>query len=152
MTIFTADNGTLLRLGEAHCEKQYWRHDDQTAEDTVGDLRRSDGDGTDVDDVRRRLLAGRLEQHAVGDHRQKERRHAGAEALGAGEERLLRPVADGEPHVILEDALRDVLPDEYRRIEVDEGVRYSESPFDLSILLVHGQPTVANECVPRRAV
>ena len=49
----------------------------------------------------------RLEEHAVGDHGEEEKRHAAADSLNASEAALRRTRHDGEPEMIVGELLAD---------------------------------------------
>ena len=78
------DPGRSTDLAEDGDDEDAWRKDDRRRHDADEELREREGDGADVDGGRLHLLV-RLEEHAVGDHREEEQRGAARDALHARE-------------------------------------------------------------------
>ena len=101
------------RLGHRRAEEvgdqKDWREDDETAEDTVADLLRSQRDRSNGDGLRiESLFVGGPEEHAVGDHGEEQRRHASGEPLCSSERRRLGSHADRQPHMIVDCSVKHV--------------------------------------------
>jgi len=135
-----------LSLREEDGDDEDGRNYDETGDDAGKQLRSGDGYRTDLDLLRWLLFGGVPEEHAVRDHGKEEGRHACAQSLCAGEERLLGPVSDGQPHVILEEPLGDVPSDEDRGVWVRVAVGDGQ---ELTRLTLGGrQPIIARKQIP----